>query len=312
MPDNRMKKIRFIANPHSGVRHNRDLRGLIEANLNHEMYEYELYFTEYAGHAIKLAEEGVKDGCYMVAACGGDGSVNEIAGRIIGSEAVLGILPCGSGNGFATHLGISRNIGKAIRVLNEGKVVLMDSALMDDKPFVNLAGIGFDAEVARLLHRKKVRGIVGYLTSTLKEIYRYQMQSFEIQIDGKKLKRTCLLVEVANAPIYGYGFSIVPPANPNDGRLELLIANEASKLRYLFESWRFLNRSFHKSSLVESYSGTEILITPEKPTAVHIDGEGYKLPGSAKFSIRPRSIRVLCPGTYADNLHHSPREAVSS
>lgn len=306
-----MKKIRFIANPHSGANRKRNLPELIEANLDHDEFEHELCFTEYAGHAIKLAAEGVEAGCYMVVACGGDGSVNEIASQLIGTRTVLGILPCGSGNGFAMHLGIGRDIAKAIRFLNNGKVITLDTGTMNSRPFVNLAGVGFDAVVARRLHRKKVRGILGYLFSTLLEVSRYKMQSFEIQIDGKKLKRNCLLVEVANAPVYGYGFSIVPHAKPNDSQLEILIANKAPILRYLLESWRFLNRSFHKSPLVECYSGREITITPSSPTAVHVDGEGYKLTGSAQFNIRPQSLLVMCPKVYAENLHLSSRETVA-
>lgn len=297
-----MKKIRFIANPHSGIHRKRNLAKLIEANLDHGKFAYELCFTEYAGHAVKLAAQGVEAGYYMIVACGGDGSVNEIAGQLIGTKTVLGILPCGSGNGFATHLGIGRDIARAIRLLNEGRVARMDTGMMNEHPFVNLAGVGFDAVVARRLHRKKIRGIAGYFLSILLEVYRYEMQPLEIQINEKKLRRTCLLVEVANAPIYGYGFSIVPQANPNDGQLDVLIANKASKLRYLLESWRFLNHSFHKSPLVECYSGTEITITPDLPTAVHVDGEGYKLTSRVQFAIRPQSLHVLCPKVYAENL----------
>ena len=306
-----MKKIRFIANPHSGANRNRNLPELIENNLDHDQFEYELCFTEYAGHAIKLAREGVESGCHLVVACGGDGSVNEISSQLIGTDVVLGILPCGSGNGFATHLGIGRDVTKAIHFLNNGKVITFDSCTMNDRPFVNLAGIGFDAVVARRLHRSKLRGVWGYLLSSLRETINFKMQPFEIQIDGQILNRTCLLVEIANAPVYGYGFSIVPQAKPYDGKLEILIANQAPKWRYILESWRFLNHSFHKSSLVECYSGTEVVVKPGVPTAVHVDGEGYKLAGSAQFNIRPQSLRVMCPKTYTENLRISTRKTVA-
>jgi diacylglycerol kinase family enzyme len=108
---------------------------------------------------------------------------------------------------------------------------------------------------------------------------------------------------VANAPVYGYGFSIVPQARPNDGRLEILIANEAPKWRYLLESWRFLNNSFHKSRLVECYSGTEVVVTTAGPTAIHLDGEGSRLDGSARFGIRPKSLKVMVPKVYAEILY---------
>jgi YegS/Rv2252/BmrU family lipid kinase len=295
-----MKKIRFIANPHSGANRKRNLSQLIEANLDHSQFEHEVCFTEYAGHAIKLAKEGVEKHFDIVVACGGDGSVNEISSQLIGTETVLGILPCGSGNGFAMHLGIGRHIAKAIQFLNNGKVITIDSCRMNERIFVNLAGIGFDAVVARRLHRKKVRGIWGYLINTLREVYNYDMQNLEIQIDGKTMHRTCFLVEVANAPVYGYGFSIVPQAKPYDGKLEILIAKNASKWRYILACWRFLNHSFHLSPLVECFTGKEVVITSTRPTAIHVDGEGFKFSGKAHFTIQPQSLKVMCPKPYAE------------
>lgn len=290
-----MKKIRFIANPMSGANRRRDLRRLIEENLDLGTYDYELCHTTHAGHAVKLAREGVETGCYMVVACGGDGSVNEISSQLINADCILGVLPCGSGNGFAGHLGLGRDIPAAIRALNNGVVRELDYATVNKRPFVNLAGIGFDAMVARRLHRNKVRGFWGYLLSTLREVARFRMQDFEIEIDGQQFRRRCLLVEVANAPIYGYGFSIVPHACSDDGQLDVLIAKAAPLWRYALECWRFANRSFHKSSLVECHRAREVRVTPLQPTAIHIDGEGYKFNKNAHFVIHPKSLKVLQP-----------------
>jgi YegS/Rv2252/BmrU family lipid kinase len=290
-----MKKIRFIANPRSGANRRRDLRQLIEENLDLGSYDYELCYTTHAGHAVKLAREGVETGCYMVVACGGDGSVNEISSQLLHTDCILGVLPCGSGNGFAGHLGLGRDIPAAIRALNDGIVGELDAATVNKRPFVNLAGIGFDALVARRLHRNKLRGFWGYLLSTLREVARFKMQDFEIEIDGQLLLRRCLLVEVANAPVYGYGFSIVPHARSDDGQLEVLIAKAAPLWRYVLECWRFANRSFHKSALVECHAAREVRITPRQATAIHIDGEGYRLNKGAHFVILPQALKVLHP-----------------
>jgi YegS/Rv2252/BmrU family lipid kinase len=306
-----MKKIRFIANPLSGTNRKRNIKQLIEDHIDHEQFDYELCYTKHAGHAVALAREAAESGFYMVVACGGDGSVNEISGQLIGTRTVLGVLPCGSGNGFAMHLGIGRNVAKAIAFLNDGEAIHIDTCCMNDRTFVNLAGIGFDGVVANRLHGSRVRGFWGYLKFAIEETIRYKMLPLEIDIDGRRFRRTCLLVEVANAPIYGYGFSIVPPAKLNDGQLELLIVNRAPKWRYLLEGWRFLNASFHKSKLVECYSGQDIRVTPAHPTAVHVDGEGFDLPGPARFSIRPHSLKVMCPKVYAAQLKGERNTAVA-
>ncbi len=290
-----MKKVRFIANPFSGNNRKRDLPRLIEENLDLTKYQYELCYTEYPGHARVLAAEAARQGYFMVVACGGDGSVNEVGGSLVHTNTALGVLPCGSGNGFAEHLGMGRNVARAIQYLNEGVLLCIDTARLNEHPFVNLAGIGFDAVVAKRFRQSRVRGFWGYFFYTLTETFKYKMLLADIEIDGRHLQRACLLIEVANAPIYGYGFNIVPPARFNDGKLEVLIVNRAPKWRYLFESWRFLNRSFHRSPLVECYTCRHCRVVPHGPAAFHLDGEGYDLEGSAEFSIVPKSLWVMAP-----------------
>ncbi len=296
------KKIRFIINPRSGANRKRNLPVLIEKNLDYSQWDAEICLTEFAGHATELAKEAVELGFSMVVACGGDGSVNEISSQLIGTQTVLGVVPSGSGNGFAGHLGIGRDLVGAIQLLNHGKVMRVDTCGMNGQHFVNLAGIGFDGVVSKRLHDSHIRGFWAYFRYSLEEAWAYQMQALDIQLDGKSISRTCLLVEIANAPIYGYGFSIVPHANLKDGLLEVLIIKSAPKWRYLLESWRFLNHSFHKSSLAESYTCREIVVTPKTPTCYHLDGEGYELRGEARFSITPNSLRVIVPRAFGEIL----------
>ncbi len=306
-----MKKVRFIANPFSGNNRKRNLPKLIRENLDLEQYDYELCYTEYAGHARILAAEAAEAGCYMVVACGGDGSVNEVAGSLVHTSTALGVLPCGSGNGFAGHLGMGRNIPKAISFLNSGRLIRIDTALLNDIPFVNLAGIGFDALVAKRFRQSRVRGFIGYFLYTLNESFKYRMLDVDMELDGRKLHRICFLVEVANAPVYGYGFTIVPPAKFNDGKLEVLIVNKAPKWRYLLESWRFLNHSFHKSPLVECYTCQRVTLQPKGPAAFHLDGEGYDLDGPAEIRIVPKSLLVMAPGSYPESLAGAEAESAA-
>lgn len=296
------RKIRFIFNPRSGVNRKRNLPALIDENIDHSHYDVEVCLTQYAGHAIELAKEAVQLGFWMVVACGGDGSVNEISSQLVGTNTVLGVVPSGSGNGFAGHLGIGRDVVQAIQLLNNGKVIVVDSCQMNGRPFVNLAGIGFDGVVAKRLHDSPVRGFWAYLRYTLEEVWAYQMQQLDIQMDGHKISRKCLLVEVANAPVYGYGFSIVPHADFKDGQLEVLVMKAAPKWRYVLESWRFLNRSFHKSKLAESFTCREVIVTPITPTCYHLDGEGFDLIGAAHFTINPNSIKVMVPKAFGEIL----------
>ena len=297
------KQIRFIANPFSGTKSKRNLKSYIEKYLDQNLYEWELVFTAYAGHATELAKEAVDQKYFMVVAVGGDGSINEVGQALIHSETILGILPAGSGNGFAMHLGIGRNIKKAFQYLNEGKVLRIDTCLMNNRPYVNLAGMGFDAEVSARIKGSKLRGFLGYLTYSIQEAFAYKMQEFDLEIDGTKIQRSCFTLAIANAPMYGYGFVVAPKAVLNDGKLEVMIIKKAPKWRIILEGWRYLTNSLHKSPLAEKYEAKEVIVkTNVSPWAAHVDGESLKVNSPVQFRIVENSLKVMCPKKYLEKL----------
>jgi len=295
-----MKKIHFIANPFSGNTIVQTLPVLVAKHFAKNAYECVIKYTEYAGHATVLAQEAADAKINLVVAVGGDGSINEVARGLIGSETILGILPAGSGNGFSMHLGIGRNPEKAIEHLKNGKILKMDTCCVNNIPFVNLAGVGFDANVARRIKGSTLRGFKGYLTYSLKEAIDYQMQDFELEIDGQKINRKCFSIAIANAPMYGYGFVVAPSAKLNDGLLEVMILKAASKWRYIFEGWRFLNSSLNESNLSERFAAKKVVIRAKKmPLAVHFDGESILVEKEdLVFEIVEKSLRLMIPKTY--------------
>ncbi len=295
------KHIRFIANPFSGTSRNADLNKKINRYLDLGKYSYDLIFTEYAGHAIELAKIAVEENVNIVVAVGGDGSINEVAHALINTDKVLGILPGGSGNGFAMHLGIGRSIDKAFRYLNEGHFLNIDTCLLNDRPYVNLAGLGFDAEVAARIKGSNLRGFLGYLVYSIQEAFAYKMQDFEISIDGQIIKRSCFTLAIANAPMYGYGFVVAPQAVLHDGKLELMILKKAPKWRIILEGWRYLTNSLHKSPLAERYKAKKISVkSVSTKTAVHVDGESLVVESPVRFQIHPNSLNVICPKAYLE------------
>jgi YegS/Rv2252/BmrU family lipid kinase len=294
------KRIRFIANPFSGTKNKRNLEPNIKKYLDHNQYDWELIFTDYAGHATELAKEAVDKKYFMVVAVGGDGSINEVSQSLVHSNTILGILPSGSGNGFAMHLGIGRNIKKAFQFLNEGKILTIDTCLMNDRPYVNLAGMGFDAEVSARIKGSKLRGFLGYLVYSIQEAFAYKMQDFELEMDGKKIQRSCFTLAIANAPMYGYGFVVAPEAVLHDGLLEIMIIKKAPKWRIILEGWRYLNNSLHKSPLAEKYEAKQVIVkTNVSPWAAHVDGESLKVDSPVRFRIVEDSLKVMCPEAYS-------------
>ena len=289
------KRIRFIVNPFSGIGKKGRLKLALEKQLDHQQYTYDIVKTEAVGHATQLAQKAVAEKIDMVVAVGGDGSVNEVAKGLIGTDTILGILPAGSGNGLAMHLGLGRNFSKAIQFLNQGKIIKIDTCKMNEHAFVNLAGVGFQALVANKLKASRLRGFTGYTRFVVQESFKYKTPTFEIIIDGKKIERECLLIEVANAPMFGYNFEIAPHAKLNDGILELVVIKKLRPWQFPYLAYHSLHKSLEKNGLAENFSGKNIIIKLKEETAAHFDGEGLMAQEDLHFSIVPLSLNVQVP-----------------
>ena len=288
------RKIIFILNPISGVNKKSVIEDKIHTFIDKNQYDYEVIYTNHANHGTEIAREAVAKGYDMVVAVGGDGSVNEVSEGLIGSDVVLGIIPAGSGNGFAMHLGIGRNVEKAIKILNNGKARTLDTGMINQQPFVNLAGIGFDAKIAYLYRNVKRRGFWGYFQTAVKETASFKYHTYSVKIDGKEVlnAKKCFTIVVANAPMYGYGFIIAPMAVPDDGNLEIVIFHKAALWRIFFSLWRLWNHSMHKTSIADRYVGKQVEIICHDDSFGHTDGEGFTVNGTQQFSIKPSSLKV--------------------
>lgn len=290
------KKIRFIVNPFSGTSGKNSIPDLLKELLDHSKFEYEVVFTEYAGHAIDLAKKGVESNCDYIAAVGGDGSVNEIAKSLINSHATLIVIPGGSGNGFAMHLGLGRNIRKAIQIINTGQIIKVDTCTANDRFFINVSGIGFDARIAYITKKNKKRGFLPYFMTSLREARKFKPQKLKIKIDDVSFEGEYAAAVVANASMYGYHFTIAPLASMQDGIMDLMLIKKAPLYKYFFTIFRFLNRTLHKSKITETLQGNHISITTVEESYLHVDGEGYRSSKELTFKMFPGSLKVLAPG----------------
>ena len=295
MPDQNKKRLKFIVNPFAGIGNKKNFKEKLDLHLDQNLFEYQIEYTTAPGHAKEISAQAVKDNFDIIVAVGGDGSVNEIASALLGTDKILGIIPAGSGNGLATHLGYSRNISKSIKSLNTANPVIIDSATLNEKPFFNVAGVGFDAWVAYKIKDSKVRGFWGYMKTAIQQTLSYKLKTFTIKFDGKTLERKSLCVEVANATMFGYNMKIAPLAKLDDGLLDIVIIKKASKLRYFLSMIRFPIGNIHKSSLVEYYTAKEVEIICHEDSAAHIDGEGFLACHNLIFSIKKLSLRILVP-----------------
>ncbi len=287
--------IRFIINPVSGYSRKDNIGALLKDNLDHSKYSFDVVYTERKGHATELTQSAIDSGVPIVVACGGDGTVNEVASAIAHSDAVLGIIPNGSGNGFAMHIGMGRNTKRAIKKLNDAIVQTIDTCSVNNQFFLNLAGIGFDALIAYKAESGTKRGLQMYLSMVSKEMIKFKAEDFTINVDGEVIKGPFTTIAVANAAMYGYHFTVAPLAKLTDGLFDVVFVKEASLLRTLGASWRLLNKSLYKSPLIEMRKAKNVRVSTNKKYFFHVDGESYSFHEPLEFKIHPGSIKVLFP-----------------
>ena len=285
--------ILFIINPISGGKEKREIPALIDAYLDRSKFNANFSFTSYIGHAAEIAEEAANKNFDIIVAVGGDGTINEIAGKILGQQKILGIIPFGSGNGLARSLNIPMNAKKAIKIINELNVTTIDAATLNTKYFFNMAGIGFDAHISAAFAGNKTRGLNGYLKMVLKEIKSYHSEFYEITIDNVIYKRDAFILSIANSTQYGNNVHISPKSTLDDGLLEVCIIKPLPWYKLPILAYEMLRSTTHRSNWVEIISGKRINIVRAKENSIHIDGEPFFMGKNVDIEIIPEALKVI-------------------
>ena len=284
-------KIRLIANSRSGAA----ARVLPRVRAFAHARDASLVLTERPGHAAELARRALDEGCGLVVAVGGDGTMNEVASVLTGTSALLGLVPCGSGNGLARTLGLHGSLTAAFHALDRGRPRSIDTGLAAGRPFFVAAGFGFEAEICARFNRGGRRGLAGYLAQSAGLWHRHRPEKYHVGHDGVREARRAFTLTVANCDQFGNGARIAPGALPDDGLLDLTAIppvtafNSAPLLARLF-----LGSLGHRHDVLR-LRGTRFTIGRAAPGLLHVDGEAFAGPAEVEFEIRPRSLRVLVP-----------------
>jgi len=282
-------KIRFIINPMSGTGKQRGIEQCIAKHLEN----YEIFYTKKAGDASRLSKEAVNNNIAAVIAVGGDGTVNECLSGLVNTKTALGVIPCGSGNGFAYHIGMKRKIEQAIIQLKDTRIEQIDSCSANGAPFINVSGIGFDAHIANLFNGLKERGFINYVRLILKELS-YKPQKYTLSYDGTQKKVDAYMIAFANASQYGNDARISPMADIKDGLLDFVIVKNFPKWRIPLFLFKIVTGKAHLSRYVEIIRSKSMQINADN-TLLHLDGEPYKADNPVKIKLIPKSLKILIP-----------------
>lgn len=287
--------ILFIINPISGGKDKLKIPAIIDANLDRSKFNPNFSFTEYVGHAAEIAEEAANKNFDVIVAVGGDGTINEIAGKLMQQQKILGIIPFGSGNGLARFLKIPMDTAKSIQVINQLNVKKIDTGTFNEKSFFNMAGMGFDAHISSVFVGNKKRGLTGYLKLGLKEMINYKPETYQLMIDGVNYTRKAFVVSVANSSQYGNNAHVSPHASVTDGLLDVCIVKSFPLYKIPLLAYEMLTARTDRSDMVEIIRGKNITISRPSDAAIHIDGEPYFMGKEIRVTVSPLSLNVIVP-----------------
>lgn len=292
--DNLLKaNILFIINPISGGKKKSKIPRMIDNYLDKSRFNANFSFTDYIGHAAELAEEAAKKDFDIIVAVGGDGTINEVAAKVMQYKKILGIIPQGSGNGLARFLKIPMNIKKAIELINNYKVETIDCATLNGKFFFNMAGMGFDAHISAEFANHKTRGLYGYVKTVMKEMSAYQPQTYQINIDGVAYTRSAFVISIANSSQYGNNVFISPASSTSDGLLDICIVKEFPLYQLPVLAYQMIRAKTHQSTMVEIIRGKHILISRSKADSIHLDGESFLMDKEIAIDVIPLALKII-------------------
>ncbi|WPU93805.1 diacylglycerol kinase family protein [Mucilaginibacter sabulilitoris] len=291
------RKALFIINPISGGKKKDGVPELIDQNLEKGVFDATIVFSDGVSHARIIASEAVNK-YDIITAVGGDGTVNEIASAIVGSNTALGIVPYGSGNGLARFLGVPMNPQQAIKTLSSGRVESIDSGMVNGQPFFNMAGMGFDAHISEVFSHGKKRGFISYIKSSLQEIATYNEQDYHIEIDGKVYNRKAFMLSIANSSQYGNNAHISPKASVQDGLLDVCLIRKFPLWRFPEMGVRMLTKTSEGTNYVEIIRGKEINVTRQTEGPIHLDGEPQVMGTAIHINVVPNSLKVIVGQSY--------------
>jgi len=282
-------KIRFIINPISGTGKQKD----IEKYISNHIKNFEIFHTKKTGDATKISKEAANEKLDAVIAVGGDGTVNECLKGLVNSNTALGVIPCGSGNGFANHIGMDRSIEKAIKQLKDTRIVIIDSCTVNGSLFVNIAGIGFDAHIADLFLTLTERGFLNYVKLVLKELS-YNAKEYIISYNNIERKVKAYMIGFANTSQYGNNIRISPMADFKDGLIDFVIVKGFSKWKIPNFIYMLLIGKIHLSKHIEIIQCQKMTIIGED-TLLHLDGEPFKTNNPIQVALLPKTLKILMP-----------------
>ena len=290
-----MRKLLVVINPIAGKGFAPRLLQLVGQSQLHKTYQVEMILTEGSGHALELATKACRDGFDAVVAAGGDGTVNEVASGLIGSNVALGILPAGSGNGFARPLGYAMDPIRAMAQIAFSEKRKIDTLLINGKPGINVSGFGFDGHVAWQFNHAGKRGLSTYTKIAIRELFSFPTIHFRLILDGKAMDQAAHMLVVANSREFGNAAIIAPQADIADGKMDIVLVKRPPIHRVPGLFFRLFKGTLKNNKDVHYHTCSVLHGEMDRPVHYHVDGEAMEPTSQIQIEVKPLSLTILQP-----------------
>jgi diacylglycerol kinase family enzyme len=254
-------------------------------------------FCQSLEDGIAKARRAVKAGIGRILTVGGDGTVSTVGRELIGTDVALGMIPVGSGNGFARHFGIPLSPARAVQALAGATVRRIDVGAVEDTPFLITCSMAWDASVAKAFSRYPVRGVLPYVLAGMQEFFEYKPQDIRVTQDAETATdfASPLVFTIANLSQYGGGAKIAPHARADDGYLELVVACRQDVPKLVLNIRRLFNGSIDRIPEIMTRRFRELRVVRERASPIQIDGELADAPREVNIRVLPKVLNVLVP-----------------
>ena len=297
------RKFIYFINPISGTGGKLLLPEIIKNKTAEQNIPFEILHTNAAGDYAWLKEKITSEKITDIIVCGGDGTVNQIAGVLLGTKINIGIIPMGSGNGLAYAAKIPKRIHKALEVVFAGHTTVIDSFYINGKFSCMLCGLGFDAKVAHDFAKQSKRGLVTYVKQSIKNFFSAKPHLFELILDGKSINTEAFFISIANSNQFGNNFTIAPQASLHDGLLDIVVVNKMSKIRLIWSVLKqisngqvrlYEDKKYHRND-IHYFQTKKISIKNPQLAPLHIDGDPVETAAAFDIEIIEKAFKLLMP-----------------
>ena len=290
-------KVYFIVKPLGGYKL-KQLRESLEKTFDNKNDSFCIFSSMKKGHSIALTEKAIDEKADVVVACGGDGTINEVAQGLVETQIPLGIIPLGSGNGIARHFKIPLEISKSVQVIKKNNLAKMDVGVVNGHYFFGNMGCALESHFIRSYHKNQRHGIWAYINAFFDALVSFKHQKIQVEYLDNVREISPFILLVSNANQQGYDFSLTPQAQSDDGLLDLFwmeksnVFNKIKFFLYALLKKKLMGKGFDLISL----SALKIRLLDQDNFCVQIDGENLPIFSNyIEIKVLPKKLNVIVP-----------------